>query len=62
MIKGKKYSALLVALHGGRVELRRVVVKALYVVRLSWDPEAFLRAALLHLHVSVLYCVLHKEP
>lgn len=29
MIKGIKYSAVLVALHGGRVELRRVVVKAL---------------------------------
>lgn len=57
MIKGKKYSALLLALHGGRVELRRVVVKALNVVRLSRYPEALLGAALLYLHVSVLYCV-----
>lgn len=57
MIKGKKYSALLLALHGERVELRRVVVKALNVVRLSRYPEALLGAALLYLHVSVLYCV-----
>lgn len=37
MIKGKKYSAVLVALHAGKVELRRVLVKVLKVV---CDPEA----------------------
>lgn len=57
MIKGKKYSAV-AALHAGRVELRRVVVKALKVVWLGWDPEALLTR---YLCVPVLYCVSHKE-
>lgn len=42
MIKGKKYSAVLVELRAGREELRWVLVKALKVVRLGWDPEALL--------------------
>ena len=38
-MKGVKYSAVLGAVHAGRVELRRAVVKALKVVRLVVDEE-----------------------